>query len=450
MARKHSRPLEIKHKVLDILIIQAAWWLSYFIRFQSNLFEVKDIDRIDWYSKYSVLLIFISYYFLSQEQLYNSRRITPLFKDLFGVMKANTISFAIFLIGIYFLSGHKVSRIFIIFYFFISTFLLMVSKFSTRAALKSSFAKGKNVRGVFFIGNTPKLLDYADKIERHPEYGMKITKWLKEECDLDNIDVNEIEKENPSSVVIGVPNHCYHKISNLLRDLNNSLIEVIVLPDLAHAFVGYQIVDMSGITAILINEPNLSNRSVILKRLFDILASGIGLIVLSPFLFLIAVLVKLTSKGPIFYGQVRMGLDGHEFLLYKFRSMGIDPSNKETWTVKNDPRVTPLGKFLRQTSLDEFPQLFNVLKGDMSLVGPRPERPMYVSEFRKDIPTYMLRHKMKAGITGWAQVNGWRGDTSIEKRIECDLYYIKNWSIWFDIWIILMTFWKGFIHKHAY
>lgn len=326
----------------------------------------------------------------------------------------------------------------------------MVSKFTIRANLKISYAKGKNVRGVYLIGNTLKIQDYAKKIETHPEYGMKIIKWVKDESQIENLDIKEIEKEKPESVIIGVPNHCYHHISKLLRDLNNYLIEVIVLPDLSHSFVGYQIVDMSGITAILINEPNFSNRSIIIKRLFDIFASSIGLLILSPFLILIAIIVKLTSKGPIFYQQVRMGLDGKEFKIYKFRTMTIDSSNKETWTIKNDPRVTQFGMFLRKTSLDEFPQLFNVLKGNMSLVGPRPERPVFVEEFRKEIPTYMLRHKMKAGITGWAQINGWRGDTSIEKRIECDLYYIKNWSIWFDIWIILMTLWKGFINKNAY
>ena len=145
-----------------------------------------------------------------------------------------------------------------------------------------------------------------------------------------------------------------------------------------------------------------------------------------------------------------MGVDGKEFKMWKFRSMVTGSANKEGWTVKNDPRVTRIGSFLRKTSLDELPQLWNVFVGDMSLVGPRPERPIFVNKFRHEIPAYMLRHKMKAGITGWAQVNGWRGDTSIAKRIECDLYYIRNWSLWLDISILFMTFWKGFINKNAY
>ena len=145
-----------------------------------------------------------------------------------------------------------------------------------------------------------------------------------------------------------------------------------------------------------------------------------------------------------------MGVDGREFKMWKFRSMVVGDKNTEGWTVKNDPRVTPIGRFIRKTSLDELPQLWNVITGEMSLVGPRPERPVYVNQFRDEIPSYMLRHKFKAGITGWAQVNGWRGDTSIEKRIECDLWYIKNWSLSLDVTIIFLTFWKGFVNKNAY
>jgi lipopolysaccharide/colanic/teichoic acid biosynthesis glycosyltransferase len=164
--------------------------------------------------------------------------------------------------------------------------------------------------------------------------------------------------------------------------------------------------------------------------------------------------VKLSSTGPIFFGQERIGLDGRRFKMWKFRSMKVDghvnAENIPGWTVKDDPRKTKFGSFLRASSLDELPQLWNVFVGDMSLVGPRPEQPYYVEKFRHEIPAYMLRHKMKAGITGWAQVNGWRGDTSLHERIECDLYYIRNWSLWFDVKILFLTFWKGFINKNAY
>jgi exopolysaccharide biosynthesis polyprenyl glycosylphosphotransferase len=190
----------------------------------------------------------------------------------------------------------------------------------------------------------------------------------------------------------------------------------------------------------------------IAKRVTDALVSVILIVVLSPLLLLIAVLVKLTSPGPILYSQERMGLDGRSFAMLKFRSMKADAERHSgaVWADVKDDRRTKLGTFLRKTSLDELPQLWNVLYGDMSLVGPRPERPIFVNKFRKEIPHYMLRHKVRAGITGWAQVNGWRGNTSLESRIECDLFYIKNWSYILDLKILTMTVWKGFINKNAY
>jgi Undecaprenyl-phosphate glucose phosphotransferase len=445
-----TRKIEVTHKFIDLLIIQIAWWTAYYIRFESNLIPLKGPPLLLRYIKFSILLLAISYYFLSNADLYNSKKISRIFEELYSVVKANTISFTIFIFAGFFLSGHRISRVFIISYLILSTIMLIISKLSVRRIMKQFYSRGINVRFVMLIGNSDKLQEYARKLEEHPESGMRICKWVKNEGEVANLKVQDIEAQNPATIVFGVNNQSSHLVSQLLNDLNNLLIEIVVLPDLSHSFVGYQIVNFSGITAILINEPNLSNRSVILKRCFDIICCGFGLLLISPILTLIALLVKFTSKGPILYSQIRMGLDGKEFKMYKFRSMRTDSTNKETWTVKDDPRVTPIGKILRKTSLDEFPQLFNVILGDMSLVGPRPERPIFVNEFKKDIPTYMLRHKMKAGITGWAQINGWRGDTSIEKRIECDLYYIKNWSIWLDIWIIFMTFWKGFVNKNAY
>ncbi|PYR01399.1 MAG: undecaprenyl-phosphate glucose phosphotransferase, partial [Acidobacteria bacterium] len=190
----------------------------------------------------------------------------------------------------------------------------------------------------------------------------------------------------------------------------------------------------------------------IVKRAIDIAMSSAALTVLALPFWLIAVLVKLTSRGDVFYRQERMGLDGKPFMIYKFRSMydGAEAETGPVWTIERDPRRTPVGKVLRRSNIDELPQLWNVLKGDMSIVGPRPERPLFVAQFKDRIPQYMLRHKVKAGITGWAQVNGWRGNTSIEKRIEYDLYYIENWSVRLDLKIMWLTLLRGFFHKHAY
>ena len=203
---------------------------------------------------------------------------------------------------------------------------------------------------------------------------------------------------------------------------------------------------------IHIHESPLQGFNCILKRFVDIFGSLLALALFAPIMAIVSILIPLTSKGPVLYRQVRMGLDGRTFYCLKFRSMPTDAESKTgaVWATSADNRATPFGKFLRKSSIDELPQLFNVLKGDMSLVGPRPERPVFVNNFRKQVPGYMLRHKVKTGITGWAQVNGWRGSTSIQRRIECDLYYIQNWSLWLDIKILFMTLEEVVFSKNAY
>lgn len=188
------------------------------------------------------------------------------------------------------------------------------------------------------------------------------------------------------------------------------------------------------------------------KRCVDLFGAIVALILFSPVMAVVSVIIKATSPGPLIFRQERIGLQNKPFPMYKFRSMVVQDaaSEKAKWTVQNDPRVTPIGKFIRKTSIDELPQLFNVLKGDMSLVGPRPERPQFVEKFREEIPRYMVKHQVRPGLTGWAQVNGYRGDTSIRKRIEHDLYYIENWTLGFDFKILFLTFFKGFVNKNAY
>ena len=211
--------------------------------------------------------------------------------------------------------------------------------------------------------------------------------------------------------------------------------------------------DLQGLPVINIRYVPLTNTgNMMVKRAMDIVGSLFGIILTSPIMILSAILVKLSSPGPIIFKQERVGLHNKPFYMYKFRSMELQSpkEEKKAWTVKNDPRVTGVGKILRRTSLDELPQLFNILKGDMSLVGPRPERPLFVEKFKEEIPRYMVKHQVRPGLTGWAQVNGLRGDTSIRKRIEYDIYYIENWTLGFDIKIILMTFFTGFINKNAY
>jgi Undecaprenyl-phosphate glucose phosphotransferase len=229
-------------------------------------------------------------------------------------------------------------------------------------------------------------------------------------------------------------------------------VDIKIIPDLYQfVSVGGAIEEFEGLPVISLQESPIDGINLVTKRILDLTLALTISIVISPLLLLIAILVKTTSRGPIFYKQERVSVDGSSFSILKFRTMYTDAeTHGPGWTTKGDSRVTPLGRFLRSWSLDELPQLLNVLRGDMSIVGPRPERPVFINEFRQRIPRYMLRHKVPAGMTGWAQVNGWRGDTSIDKRIEYDLYYIENWSLALDLKILFMTIFKGFRDRNAY
>ena len=239
----------------------------------------------------------------------------------------------------------------------------------------------------------------------------------------------------------------------LIEMTSREMLDVKVVPDLLQVLaLRARLEDLDGVPVININDVPLQGFNSAVKRVTDIAISSAALVVLALPFGLIALLVKLTSDGPVFYTQERMGLDGKPFMIHKFRSMFVDAEadSGPVFASENDPRRTTLGRVLRRTNIDELPQFWNVLKGEMSIVGPRPERPLFVAQFKHRIPQYMLRHKVKAGITGWAQVNGWRGNTSIEKRIEYDLYYIENWSVRLDLKIMWLTLIKGFFHKHAY
>ena len=442
MIRQKNSGLFFTQKVVDQLIVYGTWLLSYFLRFETDIPGTQQ-GLLSWYVSYGFLLVVLSVYFFKNEKIYKSKQLETLPKEILAQIKANFVSVMVFVVLTYFLSTYKMSRTVVLFYFLASTTLLVFSKVVFRKLFS------KRTMKLIMAGTGKAAHEYLEKVDKLKN--IELLHWYdKDASDLDNLTVELVENKRPDLIVLGYDNKDYEKVETVLKRFSEELVPVVVLPDTQHSLLGYEVQDFLGQPMMVYNEPNFKSFSLFLKRLMDVLATGIGMIVISPLLLTIAALVKLTSKGPIFYGQVRMGVDGTEFKMWKFRSMVTGSANKEGWTVKNDPRVTRIGSFLRKTSLDELPQLWNVFVGDMSLVGPRPERPIFVNKFRHEIPAYMLRHKMKAGITGWAQVNGWRGDTSIAKRIECDLYYIRNWSLWLDISILFMTFWKGFINKNAY
>ena len=264
----------------------------------------------------------------------------------------------------------------------------------------------------------------------------------------------QLEKTSLDEVAITLNLNEYHKLEQIVAICEKSGVHTKFVPDY-YNFISTNpyTEDLDGLPVINIrNVPLTNTMNKLIKRLIDIIGSIIALILFSPIMLIVAILVKKSSPGPIIFAQERIGLGNKPFKMYKFRSMGVQDPKKEAkeWTTKNDVRVTPVGRVIRKTSLDELPQFWNVLKGDMSLIGPRPERPLFVEKFKEEIPRYMIKHQVRPGITGWAQVNGFRGDTSIRSRIEHDLYYIENWSLGLDIKILFLTFFKGFVNKNAY
>ena len=246
----------------------------------------------------------------------------------------------------------------------------------------------------------------------------------------------------------------YHKLERIVKMCEKSGVHTKFIPDYNNVIPTKPYTeDLQGLPVINIRRVPLSDPlNKWMKRGVDIFGAIVAIILFSPVMIVTAIMIKKTSPGPLIFSQERVGLQNRPFKMYKFRSMIVQDEKKEKkgWTTKDDPRVTTVGRFIRKTSIDELPQLFNVLRGDMSLVGPRPERPQFVEKFKEEIPRYMIKHQVRPGLTGWAQVNGYRGDTSIKKRIEHDLYYIENWTLGFDFKIIFLTFFKGFINKNAY
>jgi len=262
-----------------------------------------------------------------------------------------------------------------------------------------------------------------------------------------------IEAHKIDQVFIALSPEEQQYLPGLKETLSEQWVDVRIIPDLGtFRTLHTEVESFEDMPIVTIVQSPMTGWNQVLKRILDIFGALIALVLFAPLMLIIAIIIRLTSSGPSLYGQERMGLDGRTFNALKFRSMHYDAESETgaVWASENDERRTKFGTFLRKYSLDELPQLFNVFKGEMSLVGPRPERPIFIEQFKSQIPNYMLRHKVKAGITGWAQINGWRGNTSLEKRIECDLYYIERWSIWFDIKILFLTFYRGFFGTNAY
>ena len=322
---------------------------------------------------------------------------------------------------------------------------------------------GRNLKRVLIAGTGELAEAVIDRMQMHQEFGFRITGMLGDEPERRYRGVpvvgrledacEFIRKFGVDQIYIALPLSAYAEILSLLNEVSNEIVEIKVVPDLLqHITLRAAVEDFEGVPIVNLSATPMRGLAGSLKRSIDFCAALAGIVLFAPVFPLVALAIWLTSPGPILYRQERMGLDGRSFELLKFRSMvpNAEQQTGPVWTEESDPRITPIGRFLRKFSLDELPQFFNVLRGDMSMVGPRPERPYFVQEFRDRIPRYMLRHRVRAGMTGWAQVNGWRGNTSLERRIQYDLYYIENWSLTLDFKIIWLTITNGMGHEHAY
>ncbi len=442
-------------RIFDATLAAACWLAAFYVRFR--LMDGAQTGLEPLFLKLTFVVIGLTAWSFSGQGLYRSQRFSSRFKEILAVFKANNIAAIGLIIALYFFAGDRVSRATIILYYGLSTVLFIATRIIIRNTLRSIRARGINLRHILLVGNGPQLASYVKTVRSFKDSGIRFQGWIDSEGAAKEFEIAEIAdtkdlQERPDSIVLSYAGSSSPKTNDFLAKHHNDVVPIQILPDLSFSLVGHRIEDFAGIPLVTVNQPTFNTLELAAKRILDIVGVLIGGLLISPILIFCALGVKISSPGPIFFGQRRIGMNGREFLMWKFRSMKVADSSTQTkeWSNKDNPRKTRFGDFLRRTSLDELPQLWNVLTGDMSLVGPRPEQPYFVEKFRHEIPGYMLRHKMRAGMTGWAQINGWRGDTDLTERINCDIFYIKNWSFWFDIRILFLTVFKGFVSKNAY
>lgn len=453
--------------LIDALVISGSYLCAWALRFVGP-FAGSAVRTLS-FQQYMLLLIFIvpGYLLLYHAfTLYTPMRMQGRRLVLANIIKANTLGFLLILSFLQMINEGDFSRLTILLFYVINICAGWGVRMLIFSLMRDMRKRGLNQKQVILVGYSRATEEYIDRILMNPQWGYVIRGILD-----DNVPAGTVYKGikvigrianlmvilpasrlDEIAITLGLSE--YYRLEEIVALCEKSGVHTKFIPDYNKIIPTKPYTeDILGLPVINIRYVPLSNTfNALVKRCMDIVGSIAAIIVSSPVMLVLCVLIKLTSPGPLIYKQERVGLHNKTFRMYKFRSMELQPESEEkkAWTVKNDPRVTGIGKFMRRTSLDELPQLFNILRGDMSLVGPRPERPFFVEKFREEIPRYMVKHQVRPGLTGWAQVNGYRGDTSIRKRIDCDLYYIENWSISFDIKILFLTFFKGFVNKNAY
>ena len=466
MIKDNQRLINRLTLVIDAFVIAASYLFAYFLKFESGLLLYDEGLSVRTYMTALYFLVPGYLILYSKLDLYNTRRASGRKRELLNVIKANTLGAIIFMVILYLINQPDFSRQMIFIFWGVCICLETAVRNMMRALMMFWWKKGYNLKYVLLVGYSGSAQSYINKILLNPQWGYVIRGILDDNTErgteykgikvlgtIDNLPL--ILPENKlDEIAITLPLTQYGRLKEIVGQCEKSGVHTKFIPDYAGIIPDRPYTeDIQGLPVINIRHVPLTNTlNSVIKRVVDIVGSICAIIIFSPVMIVSAILIKATSEGPVIFAQERVGLHNKPFQMYKFRTMIEQTETEEAkgWTTKNDPRVTKVGWFLRRTSLDELPQLFNILFGQMSLVGPRPERPQFVEKFREEIPRYMIKHQVRPGLTGWAQINGLRGDTSIEKRIEHDLYYIENWTLEFDIKILFLTVFRGFINKNAY
>lgn len=455
------------HVLIDALIIIVSYVAGWWLKFKSPLFEEAVWAYSFWEYMRPLLLMVPGILILySAFNLYAPKRVQGRRLEVWNLFKSNTLAMLIFMSLSYIIKDINLSRWALGFFYVLNLFLEVLVRSLVRIVLKDMRKRGLNQKHLLLVGYSRAAEEYIDRILLNPQWGYTIRgilddtvpagtayKGIKVLGRIDNLMV--ILPENRlDEIAITLGLNEYFRLEEIVTLCEKSGVHTKFIPDYNNIIPTKPYTeDILGLPIINIRYVPLSNAfPAAIKRLMDIVGSVCCIILFSPVMIITAITIKATSPGKLIFRQERVGLHNRPFQMYKFRSMINQNPNREerAWTKKDDPRVTGFGRFIRKTSIDELPQLFNILKGDMSLVGPRPERPFFVEKFQEEIPRYMVKHQVRPGLTGWAQVHGYRGNTSIRKRIEYDLYYIENWSIGMDVKILFLTVFKGFVNKNAY
>ena len=470
MIKDNQRHFNRLHVVIDAVLVAASYLLAWVIRFP--LLQGEPGLAFHYYCWMLVPLVPYTLFVYFAFNLYTPKRVKGRRLEAGNVMQANLVVILTILVCLQIFNKElpkltrDFSRMVLVIFGVLNTAAGIGVRNGIRYVLWKMRRSGFNLKHILLVGYSRAAEEYVDRIKGNPQWGYEVCGILD-----DNVDVgveykgikvigqcDDLSRILPANeldeiaITLGLSE--YSKLEHIVAECEKSGVHTKFIPDYSNIIPTKPYTeDLLGLPVVNIRQVPLSNTfNAMIKRIVDVGGCLFAIVLFSPVMLLTALAIKLTSPGPLIYAQERVGLHNRTSKMYKFRSMEVqDPAKeKKGWTVKNDPRVTPIGKLIRRTSIDELPQLFNILRGDMSLVGPRPERPFFVEKFREEIPRYMVKHQVRPGLTGWAQVNGYRGDTSIRKRIEHDLYYIENWTLGFDLKIIFLTFFKGFVNKNAY